>query len=126
MIDTFKNIFNVPDLRKRVLFTFALLAVYRVGAWIPSPGIDPEALDAFFAKSQEFVTGSVTLSLYKGNLTVKSRKSPHSLYQAEIASFDTGNYNHLDAEGFISLLGLPAAVRSKLYREKYETLARTV
>jgi argininosuccinate synthase len=85
-----------------------------------------EALDAFFTKSQEFVTGSVTLSLYKGNVTVKGRTSPHSLYQAEIASFDTGNYNHHDAEGFISLLGLPAAVRSKLYREKYETLARTV
>jgi argininosuccinate synthase len=85
-----------------------------------------EALDAFFTKSQEFVTGSVTLALYKGNLTVKSRTSPHSLYQADIASFDTGNYNHHDAEGFISLLGLPAAVRSKLYREKHETLARTV
>jgi argininosuccinate synthase len=85
-----------------------------------------EALDSFFTKSQEFVTGSVTLALYKGNLTVKSRTSPHSLYQADIASFDTGNYNHHDAEGFISLLGLPATVRSKLYREKYETLARTV
>ena len=40
MIDTVKNIFNVPDLRKRVLFTFGLLAVYRIGAFIPSPGID--------------------------------------------------------------------------------------
>jgi len=85
-----------------------------------------EALDAFFAKSQEFVTGSVTLSLYRGTLSIKSRTSPHSLYQADIASFDTGNYNHHDAEGFINLLGLPSAVRSRLYREKYETLARTV
>ena len=85
-----------------------------------------EALDAFFAKTQEFVTGSVTLSLYRGTLSVKSRTSPHSLYQADIASFDTGNYNHHDAEGFINLLGLPSAVRSRLYREKYETLARTV
>ena len=85
-----------------------------------------EALDAFFTKTQEFVTGSITLALYKGNLSVKSRTSPCSLYQADIASFDTGNYNHHDAEGFINLLGLPASVRSKLYREKYETLARTV
>ena len=85
-----------------------------------------EALDAFFAKAQEFVTGSVTLALYKGTLSVESRVSPHSLYQADIASFDTGNYNHQDAEGFINLLGLPAAVRSRLYREKHETLARTV
>lgn len=85
-----------------------------------------EALDAFFEKTQEFVTGSITLSLYKGNLNVRSRMSPHSLYQPEMASFDTGNYNSHDAEGFITLLGLPAAVRSRLYREKYETVARTV
>ncbi|HET9943662.1 MAG TPA: argininosuccinate synthase [Terriglobia bacterium] len=85
-----------------------------------------EALDAFFEKAQEFVTGSVTLALYKGSISVKSRVSPNSLYQADIASFDSGNYNHQDAEGFINLLGLPAAVRSRLYREKYETLARTV
>ena len=85
-----------------------------------------EALDAFFTKTQEFVTGSVTLALYKGNLTREEPQSPYSLYHADIASFDTGNYNHHDAEGFINLLGLPASVRSRLYREKYETLARTV
>jgi argininosuccinate synthase len=85
-----------------------------------------EALDAFVAKTQEVVTGSVTLGLYKGNLTVKSRVSPYSLYRKDIASFDTGNYDQHDAEGFINLLGLPASVRSKLTREKYETLARTV
>lgn len=85
-----------------------------------------EALDAFFAKTQEFVTGSVTLALYKGNLTVKSRVSPYSLYRQDIASFETDNYNQIDSEGFIRVLGLPAAVRSRLTREKYETLARTV
>ncbi len=85
-----------------------------------------EALDAFVAKTQEVVTGSVTLGLYKGNLTVKSRTSPFSLYRADIASFDTGNYDQHDAEGFINLLGLPASVRSRLNDEKYETLARTV
>ena len=73
-----------------------------------------EALDAFMAKTQETVTGSVTLSLYKGNLSVASRKSPYSLYRHDIASFDTGEYNHQDAEGFINLIGLPAAVRSQL------------
>jgi argininosuccinate synthase len=85
-----------------------------------------EALDAFFAKTQETVTGSVTLSLYKGNLAVTSRTSPYSLYRQDIASFDTLNYDHHDAEGFINLLGLPAAVRSRISREKYETLARPV
>jgi argininosuccinate synthase len=85
-----------------------------------------EALEAFFQKTQETVTGSVTLSLYKGNLTVVGRRSPYSLYRHDIASFDTGGENHKDAEGFINLLGLPAAVRSRLTRNSYETLARTV
>jgi preprotein translocase subunit SecY len=47
VIDSFRNIFAIPDLRKRVLFTFALLAVYRLGAFIPIPGIDPVAIAEF-------------------------------------------------------------------------------
>jgi argininosuccinate synthase len=93
-----------------------------------------EALDAFFAKTQEVVTGSVSLRLYKGTMMVTGRKSPFSLYSKDIASFDTGNYNHHDAEGFINLLGLPAAVRARLNAQTtrgantdtYETVARTV
>ncbi len=85
-----------------------------------------EALDAFFAKTQEVVTGSVTVSLCKGTMTIRSRKSPFSLYRKDIASFDTGGYNQKDAEGFINLLGLPAAVRSSLMMKQYEALARTV
>jgi len=85
-----------------------------------------EALDAFFAKTQETVTGSITLKLNRGTMTVVSRKSPFSLYRQDVASFDTGNYNHHDAEGFINLLGLPAAVRSQLTQNNYETLARSV
>jgi argininosuccinate synthase len=83
-------------------------------------------LDAFFDKTQEVVTGSVTMSLYKGTMAVKSRVSPFSLYRQDIASFDTGTYNPHDAEGFINLLGLPAAVRSRLMVNQYETMARTV
>ena len=44
MIDSIKNIFAIPDLRKRLFYTFALLAVYRVGAHIPTPGVDSTAL----------------------------------------------------------------------------------
>jgi argininosuccinate synthase len=83
-----------------------------------------EALDAFFSKTQEVVTGSVTLRLRKGTMAVTSRKSPFSLYRQDIVSFDTGNYNHHDAEGFINLLGLPAAVRSRLTAAAYETVER--
>src|SRR5687767_9515057 len=42
--DSLKNVFAVPDLRKRVLFTLGLLAAYRVGSHIPTPGINPQAL----------------------------------------------------------------------------------
>ena len=45
------NIFNVPDLRKRVIFTFLTLAVYRLGAHVPTPGVDPPAIDEFFKAS---------------------------------------------------------------------------
>ena len=45
-----------------------------------------EALDAFFAKTNEKIKGSITLSLYKGNIVVKSRKSPNSLYRADFSS----------------------------------------
>lgn len=85
-----------------------------------------EALDAFFAKTQEVVAGSVTLGLYKGNLVAKSRTSPYSLYRQDIASFDTGNYNHEDAAGFINLLGLPAAIRSKVQSHNHEVVERTL
>jgi argininosuccinate synthase len=85
-----------------------------------------EALDAFFGKTQEVVTGSVTLSLCKGTMTIRSRKSPFSLYRKDIASFDTAGYNQHDAEGFINLLGLPIAVRSSLMKKQYETMARAV
>ncbi len=40
MIDGIQNIFKIPELKKRILYTFGLLAVYRVGAFIPTPGID--------------------------------------------------------------------------------------
>ena len=44
MIESIKNIFAVPDLRKRVLFTLGLLGVYRIGNHIPTPGVNTEAL----------------------------------------------------------------------------------
>jgi preprotein translocase subunit SecY len=57
VIQTTKNIFNIPDLRKRILFMLGLLAVYRIGAFIPTPGIDANALEQFFAEAQGTVFG---------------------------------------------------------------------
>lgn len=72
-----------------------------------------ESLDAFIDKTQEIVTGDVTLKLYKGNIITKSIQSKYSLYNEEIASFSTGElYNHQDAQGFIKLYGLPLKIRA--------------
>jgi argininosuccinate synthase len=68
------------------------------------------ALDAFFASSQERVTGSVGLSLFKGNINVTSRQSPYSLYRTGLASFSMTGYNPKDAEGFINLFALPITI----------------
>ncbi len=65
-----------------------------------------EAFDAFVTVLAEKVTGSVTLKLYKGNATVVGRKSPYSLYQQHLASFDMTGYDVTDSAGFIKLFGL--------------------
>jgi len=69
-----------------------------------------EALDAFFASSQSRVTGSVGLSLFKGNVNITSRRSPFSLYRTGLASFSMTGYNPKDAEGFINLFALPITI----------------
>lgn len=61
MIQSFKNIWSIPDLRKRVLYTFGLLAVYRVGGHIPTPGIDNTALLRFFETQGGTLLGYVDL-----------------------------------------------------------------
>jgi argininosuccinate synthase len=72
-----------------------------------------EALYAFVNKTQENVTGTVALSLYKGNVSVVSRKSPYSLYRTDLSSFTMGeSYDQKDAEGFIRILGLPSRSRA--------------
>src|SRR5580692_6627765 len=55
--EAFKNLFRIPDLRNRVLFTLALLAVYRIGAHIPTPGINWRVLESFFQQGQGSVLG---------------------------------------------------------------------
>ena len=79
-----------------------------------------EALSAFADKTQDVVTGTVKLKLYKGNVIPAGCTSPYSLYNMKLASFTTGDlYDHKDAEGFIKLLGLPITVRA-LMKQKQE------
>jgi preprotein translocase subunit SecY len=55
--DAIQNIFRIPDLRRRILYMLALLAVYRIGAIIPTPGIDAEALATFFKENSQTALG---------------------------------------------------------------------
>ena len=72
-----------------------------------------EAIQAFVKSTQEFVTGEVKFKLYKGNIIKAGTTSPYSLYDESLASFTTGDlYDHHDAEGFITLFGLPLKVRA--------------
>ena len=73
-----------------------------------------EALSAFVDKTQETVTGDVTLKLYKGNIINAGVTSPYSLYDPEIATFDEDEvYDQTDSAGFINLFGLPIKVAAK-------------
>lgn len=71
-----------------------------------------EALAAFVDKTQETVTGTVKLKLYKGNIIKAGIESPYSLYSEAIATFGESDYNQKDAEGFINLYGLPTKVNA--------------
>ncbi len=74
-----------------------------------------QALDAFVKVTQENVTGTVRLKLYKGNIAIAGRKSPCSLYREDYASFGEDDiYNQQDAHGFIQLFGLPLKVEAML------------
>ena len=70
-----------------------------------------KALDAFVDVTQQLVTGTVKLKLYKGSVTALGRKSPYSLYNEDFATFGEDDvYDQSDAEGFIHLYGLPLKV----------------
>ncbi|MHB1611545.1 MAG: argininosuccinate synthase [Sulfobacillus sp.] len=73
-----------------------------------------EALSAFVDQSNQVVSGEVVLNLYKGRVTSQAATSPFSLYSQDLATFDGGQYDHHDAEGFIRLFGLPLAIRHRL------------
>ena len=72
-----------------------------------------DALAAFVDKTQETVSGTVRLKLYKGNIILAGTTSSFSLYSENLASFTTGDlYDHKDAQGFITLTGLPIKIRA--------------
>ncbi len=83
-----------------------------------------EAISAFVDVTQEKVTGTVKMKLYKGNAIVAAKKSLYSLYNEEFATFSKDEvYNQYDAEGFINLWSLPLKIRA-IQKETVEGGAR--
>ncbi|MCK5380709.1 MAG: preprotein translocase subunit SecY, partial [Candidatus Latescibacteria bacterium] len=57
MLKSFQSIVKIPELRRKLLFTLAILAVYRIGGHVPTPGIDSQALAEYFASAQNTLFG---------------------------------------------------------------------
>ena len=103
---------DVTHFKQHIALKYAELVYY--GLWFTPLR---EALDAFVESTQKDVTGTVRLSLYKGNISVVSRQSPSSLYRTDLSSFTMGDgYEQKDAAGFIRVLGLPS--RSRALRDE--------
>jgi argininosuccinate synthase len=106
---------DLIHLRDRLAPEVAEMVYY--GFWFV-PKMD--ALFKFNEEAQKYVTGEVTLSLYKGNIAVESRTSPFSLYDEAIASMEGGgSYNQDDAEGFLRIVGLPSRVQGQVRPRQY-------
>ena len=105
---------EVMHLRDSLIPKFAELIYY--GYWY-SPEMD--LLKAMIEKTQENVTGTARLKLYKGNCAVVGRKSPVSLYRTDFATFEKETvFNQADATGFIKINALRLKIRSMLKRRK--------
>ena len=79
------------------------------------------ALDAFMEESQQTVTGTVRIKLHKGNCMAVGRKSPHSLYRYELATYDEADrFDHTAAKGFIQLWGMSAQLAEQIRRDADE------
>jgi len=101
---------NTGHLKDELMPKYAQL-IYDGFWWSP----EREALQAFINNTQELVTGSVKLGLYKGNIIIKERKSPYSLYDSKIVTFedDKNAYNQADATGFIKINSLRLKANAK-------------
>lgn len=102
-VESFRNIFAIPDLRNRVLFMLGLLAVYRIGCIIPTPGIDPLALSEFMEQMQGTVLGFVN-TFTGGSL-------------GRVALFALGIMPYISASIILQLLTVVVPYLEKLSKE---------
>lgn len=110
MISAFRNIFKIPDLRKRVLFTFAMIAIYRVGSYIPTAGIDGQQLSEFFKEMTARQGGSLfgMMNLFTGGAMERC------------TTFALGVMPYISASIILQLLTAVVPALEKLVREGEE------
>jgi len=106
MLGTFENVFKIPELRKRVLFTLALLVVYRIGGHVPTPGIDAQALGEFFKTMRGSLFG--LYDMFVGGAFQKA------------TIFSLGIMPYISASIIIQLLGAVVPYFQKLQKEGEE------
>lgn len=103
MLESFRNIFKIPELRKRVLFTLGIIAIYRIGGHVPTPGIDTAVLSDFFKNS-----GNSLFGLYDMFVGGSFRR---------VSVFALGIMPYISASIIIQLLGTVFPYFHKLQRE---------
>jgi preprotein translocase subunit SecY len=106
VLETFKNIFHIRELRKKIFFTFAMIFIYRIGGHIPTPGVDPAGLGEFFAQTQNNLLGM--FDMFVGG----------AFHRATI--FALGVMPYISASIIIQLLGSVFPYFHKLQREGAE------
>ena len=104
---------DVLEFKKIIEQRFSQIAYN--GLWF---GVLRESIDAFVDQTQEFVTGTVRVRLFKGNAMVVGRKSPYSLYEEGLATYAVGDeFDHKSATGFIYCWGLPNRTAAKAHKK---------
>ena len=106
MLDTFKNVFKIPELRTKIFFTFFMIFIYRVGGHIPTPGIDPKVLHDFYLQNQNNLLGM--FDMFVGGAFKKA------------TIFSLGIMPYISSSIIIQLLGTVFPYFHKLQREGAE------
>lgn len=103
--------FDTLEIKNQLALRYA--SIVYAGKWFTH---FRESLDAYMETAARYLTGSVRVVLYKGNILIAGRKSPYSLYIEDLASFGESSYNHSDATGFINLYGLATGVQAIVHK----------
>ncbi len=111
LVDTIVNVFRIPDLRRRVLFTLSMLAVYRIGGHIPTPGVNTEELQRLFQQAEGTALGF--MDLFSGGQL------------SQLTIFALGIMPYITASIILQLLTIVIPTLAKLQRKVSSAAARS-